>query len=45
MFILTDKVTNEINPIGFSLGYYESYKPEGDEQASGPYVFRPKDHN
>jgi len=30
MFTLTDKVTNEINPIGFSLGYYESFKSDDD---------------
>lgn len=43
MFELTDKVTGEVNPVGFSLRYWAGYQIHyvDDNQPSGVYIFRP----
>jgi hypothetical protein len=40
LFTLTDKVTGESSPIGFSLKYWSGYQ-ELEGQPSGVYIFRP----
>lgn len=40
LFTLTDKVTGESSPIGFSLKYWSGYQ-EVTGQPSGVYIFRP----
>jgi hypothetical protein len=39
LFTLTDKVTGESNPVGFSLRYWSGYQ-EPTGQPSGVYIFR-----
>ena len=39
LFTLTDKVTGESSPIGFSLRYWKGYQEESG-QPSGVYIFR-----
>lgn len=42
-FNLTDKLTGETNPIGFSLRYWQGYQSTKfvENQPSGAYIFRP----